>query len=271
MFFTIYMKIQFLGTSGYGITQSRDLPSIIIDKNILFDCGEGCMRNLLKYNYSIENIKAIFISHMHPDHILGIFSILFKLAFYSENNVSIQSTGKKYSPKIYVPSGEKKKLEDMIQITSSTFENVNFFVDIIELEMKEDNNSVDIKIDDLIYSIKWIPSNHVPKCYSYKINDKIFYSSDTRPNNLFQEFAHSCTVIIHEATFFDEKKTLAHQLNHSTPSDAAKLASQTLAKDLILFHVPDLSQNSEKIFLKQAQKIFGNIKVAKDGESFLVN
>ncbi len=75
------MDILFLGTSGHGITTTRNLPSILIDKSILVDCGEGTFRSLLNLNIPISSIKVIFLSHQHADHFLGLISIIWQLAF----------------------------------------------------------------------------------------------------------------------------------------------------------------------------------------------
>lgn len=46
------------------------------DRHFLFDCGEGCSRQLLRHGLSGEVLDAVFISHFHPDHISGIFMLI---------------------------------------------------------------------------------------------------------------------------------------------------------------------------------------------------
>ncbi|UYP45063.1 Ribonuclease Z [Candidatus Lokiarchaeum ossiferum] len=256
------MKLRFLGTSGYGITLTRNLPSIIIDGKILIDCGEGCLKSLFKFDYPLDQIQAIFVSHVHPDHILGLISLLFKWAFYTKNKNFKEI---RMSPKIYVPEGYKSAIEQIIQVTFCPFENVNYQIRLIELPYIHENPlSLNFNTDK--YSIDWIESIHHPKCYSFLFNGRLFYSGDSAPNKEFHNFIPAGTVIIHEASFDDSQKSLAHKLMHSTPQDAAMLASISKASQLILTHLPDLTEIEEEGFLKEAKKKFSNISVAHDGD-----
>lgn len=57
----------------------KGLSSIYVnhgDRHFLFDCGEGCSRQLLIHGLSGELLDAVFISHYHPDHISGIFMLV---------------------------------------------------------------------------------------------------------------------------------------------------------------------------------------------------
>lgn len=256
------MELIFLGTSGFGITVSRNLPSILIDKSILVDCGEGCLKSLYKYNIEVTALKAIFISHLHPDHILGLITVMSKIGIYSPN-FSI----KEYPP-IYVPKGMKIQLENIIDATFSNFLNNKFKLKIIELESNPESN-LKITINNKIYHVNWIKTLHSPICYAYNFNDEVIISGDTAPFLDFNEFIKNIPILIHEATFFDHDFKLAHRLNHSTPSDVAKIANENEIKQVYLYHVPDIDKNEEDIFISKAKTIFPNLLVAHDGDEII--
>ena len=69
------MKITFLGTAGSTLSEHRSYPAILINKDLLLDCGEGTTQKLLQVN-AINTIKTIFFTHLHNDHLLGVFSLL---------------------------------------------------------------------------------------------------------------------------------------------------------------------------------------------------
>ena len=72
------MKIFFLGT-GTAVPINRGLPCIAlkVDSTIyLFDVGEGCQQRMLKMGLGLVKVKAVFITHMHGDHYLGLFGLL---------------------------------------------------------------------------------------------------------------------------------------------------------------------------------------------------
>lgn len=69
------IKITMLGTSGSSPTKSRSLPGVALTYNgsvILFDCGEGTQMQMIKYGINFSKIIAIFISHAHGDHVIGL-------------------------------------------------------------------------------------------------------------------------------------------------------------------------------------------------------
>ncbi|MEM7509712.1 MAG: MBL fold metallo-hydrolase, partial [Bacteroidota bacterium] len=78
-------QVQILGTSSAIPTHSR-LPSAqvvtINDRHHLVDCGEGTQMQLLKYRVKLARLDAIFISHLHGDHILGLPGLLNTLSMY---------------------------------------------------------------------------------------------------------------------------------------------------------------------------------------------
>ncbi len=92
---------------------------------------------------------------------------------------------------------------------------------------------------------------------------KIIYTGDTRPIPNFQSFAKDADLLIHESTFDDSLAEKAMEDGHSTPSQAAKVASEVLARSLILTHI-SARYSEPTMLLEQAQKIFKNTQIAED-------
>lgn len=59
-----------LGTGG--LNSSRNCSSIVVDDRILFDCGNGIVKTMLKQNVDVNKIDTVFITHLHGDHFLDI-------------------------------------------------------------------------------------------------------------------------------------------------------------------------------------------------------
>ncbi|MHA1583987.1 MAG: MBL fold metallo-hydrolase, partial [Promethearchaeota archaeon] len=227
------LNILFLGTSGAGVTINRNLPAILIDRSILVDCGEGCLKSLLANGVDPFDIQAIFLTHLHADHCLGIIPLLWNLAFYNLRK-------KKVSPPIYVPEGMASHLKNIVQDSFSPFERIGFSINIIELPISQNNKSNKINFNEK-YHISWIKTEHTPICYAYKFNNSVVFGADTQPFPEFNSFVDNCDTLIFEATFPDSQAELAHKLKHSTPLDAANIGSQIKLKRIILTHVPDLN------------------------------
>ena len=64
------MKITFLGT-GEAFGEKAN-TSILINDNILLDCGMQTVQQLMKIKFPISDIKLIWVSHLHADHVFGL-------------------------------------------------------------------------------------------------------------------------------------------------------------------------------------------------------
>lgn len=83
------MKIKFLGTSYGAPCKDRHQQSILIEENedlYIFDAGAPVLEILIKDGYDLTKVKAVFVSHIHGDHLNGILDMLnladhFKMRF----------------------------------------------------------------------------------------------------------------------------------------------------------------------------------------------
>lgn len=71
------MRLTFLGTSAGTPTVERNVTALAVALDdqrdwYLVDCGEGTQQRLLKCRYTLSNLKAIFITHVHGDHMFGL-------------------------------------------------------------------------------------------------------------------------------------------------------------------------------------------------------
>jgi ribonuclease Z len=294
------INVIFLGTAGSVPTLNRSLPAIIIklqNEQIMFDCGEGTQRQILKVKTGFHKKMKILISHLHGDHVLGLPGLLQTMALM-ERQKKIE---------IYGPKGIKHFLECTKEILKF---GLTFPVEIIEIY------DSGIICEEKNYTIKAIRSSHtetslvfgyiekprpgkfypekaralgVPESDLWsklqegkkiKLSDgrviksvdvtgplrkgrKIVYTGDTRPIKNLEVFASKADLLIHESTFDDSLIDKALVDGHSTPYQAANEAKKAKVKKLILTHISARYPNPE-ILLRQAQKIFQNTIIAKD-------
>jgi ribonuclease Z len=240
------MKVTFLGTAGSFISEDRTYPSILVNTDLLLDCGEGTTQKLIKLDV-IDEINIICISHLHNDHFLGIFSLLW---YYYIN-------GRKHPLIIIGPPETKNTVETILNLINTPQDMRTFPIQYKNLE----NNGLR-KFVHMDYQITTSKMKHLDPTFAFRITEGesiLCYSGDTSPNNLLIKLAKNCDLFIGEATYPDSLKELADKHFHSTPFQMAKLAKKAQCKKLALVHISPVFHKKIKTFQAQAETIFPNV------------
>jgi ribonuclease Z len=96
-----------------------------------------------------------------------------------------------------------------------------------------------------------------------RLGRKIGISGDTRPTEKLSKFFQNCDLLIFESTYAEELRHKAIENFHATAADAAKLASQSGAKKLVLTHFSTRYRQSKQL-LAEARLIHENVDNAYD-------
>jgi ribonuclease Z len=75
------MEFQFLGTSSGTPSKTRNVAALALRSRgsrhwSLVDCGEGTQHQILHTSWSLHDLRAVFITHMHGDHCYGLPGLL---------------------------------------------------------------------------------------------------------------------------------------------------------------------------------------------------
>ena len=301
-----YPVITFLGTGGSGVKLYRGYSAILVYINettsILLDCGEGTLGQMIrhfgkdKYRDELKKIKAIFISHIHADHQLGLFSLLkerqnidknsslylcipdnFNVIIHPLinlfakndilNNVQILST-KWFNDDIQneliaYAENQKKHIEtnaifQIYQTTSKIENTIQQNKQIVKMVKKFIN---ELGLQDFIA----IPVVHIAFSYGVLIKFKngfsFVYSSDCRPTKTLIDVGKNCDLLIHECTHYDVKK--AKFDFHSTVEEAIDVFESMNAKDLILNHFGKAITDNTKVLFHKIRN-YKNVGVSFD-------
>ena len=282
------MNITFLGTSSGVPTLTRNVSSLALKLSQtaevwLFDCGEGTQHQLMKSNIKSSQIKKIFITHMHGDHIYGLPGLLATLGLSGNSN----------GIEIYGPSELKSFVTSSLQ---SSYCKLSFPLSFIGVEDFASLNKTLYESDKLkvhcacfkhrlpaygyrvsekdkpgIFNIKKAEDSNIPPgpiyselqagktvelkdgrffngkdfCGPPRKGESFVYCTDTVFSESAVNLSRNADLLVHESTFSKEDEKMAYEKLHSTTIMAAKTALLSNVKKLIITHFsPRYTQRS---------------------------
>ncbi|MDR3329225.1 MAG: MBL fold metallo-hydrolase, partial [Prevotellaceae bacterium] len=101
-------SVTILGSSSAMPTVNRCPSAQLVSvhrRSFLVDCGEGTQLQLLRCGLPIVKIDRIFISHLHGDHLFGIFGLMSTLSMM----------GRREPLHIYAPGNLQQVLDDHLR------------------------------------------------------------------------------------------------------------------------------------------------------------
>lgn len=300
-------EVTILGSSSAVPTSKRNLTAHVLnvhERFFLIDCGEGTQIQLRRNKIRFGKINHIFISHLHGDHIFGLFGLIstFNLLNRNQNlhiyahaelenilNRHIDYFERNLSFKIIYHHINPKKHETIYEDSKLSVETIplKHRVPCCGFLFKEKPHLRNIKKD-------FLEKTDVPIIQLQKIKegeDFISDSGDVIPNEeitipAFKQRSYAyCTdtaysekiipiikdvdLLFHEATYANNLKKQAKETFHSTAEQAAIIAKKANAGKLLIGHFSarykDLSQ-----LIMEAEAVFKQTQVAEDGEKYTI-
>lgn len=293
-----------LGTASampvVGRNQSAQVLSVH-ERLFLIDCGEGVQTQMVRYRIPMMKLDSIFISHIHGDHLFGIFGLLSTLGML----------GRQTPLNIFAPVNFSPILKFFLSYYG---DGVGFEIRFTPLKMKEPETILEAKA----YEILSFPLNHGVDTFGFLFREKeplwnvhkeaiakygltlteigtlkrgedvhrdgivihnseaaykpfeprsYAYCSDTAPFHEAEGWLRGIDVLYHETTYLEDLSDQAEKRHHSTTIQAASLAKAIGASKLIIGHY---SSRCKDISLYEAQcrSIFPSTFAASDGDEF---
>ena len=298
------MQLHFLGT-GAGMPSKERNTSALVLKLLeergtvwLFDCGEATQHQILHTNIRPRKVEKIFITHLHGDHIFGLPGFLSSRSFLGGED-TLTLYGPKGLKEWITASLNLSKthltysIEFVEVVEGVIFEDGQFIVKAqllqhvipcfgyrieqkpLQGELLIDKarelgvpkgpllgklkNGEDITLEDGgIVMSKDVTAPPKP-------GFTIAILGDTKYCDTAKSLSENADIVVHEATFDHKTEHLAASYGHSTNVEAARIASESNAKNLILNHISSrfLPHDIENL-LNEAKEIFPKSFIAND-------
>jgi ribonuclease Z len=261
------LSVFFAGTAGSVPSARRGLPAVLVRRGgerILFDCGEGTQRQLVK-SVGLADLTDIFITHFHADHWLGLPGML--------KTFDLRDRDRPLT--VHGPRG----LKEVLGMVRPIFGRTRYPLHFEELEPGDM-----VRREDFVIGAFGV-SHRTPRALGYALVEderpgrfdadkardlgvepgpdfgriqrgeavngvrpedvmgparpgrKVVISGDTAPSETLAAAAHEADLLVHEATFLEEESARADETGHSTARQAARLAERANVRMLALVHV----------------------------------
>lgn len=226
--------------------------------------GNGIFRQLYKAHLQFEDIRHLFVTHAHTDHILGVIWLIRKIS-------PLINKGRYKAPfTIYCHDGVKHAIEVMCSLLLPR--KIGSAVgDTIILREVTDGETVEI--DDMKVTFFDICSTKL-KQFGFKAvlpSGKTVVCLGDEPYSTHEKpYAEGADWLLCEAfCLYNDRATFRpYEKNHSTALDAGKLAGELGVKNLLLYHTEDTNLSQRKAtYTVEAKSVFdGNVCVPDDLE-----
>jgi ribonuclease Z len=296
-----------LGSSS-ALPTSKRFPAAhvlnIQERFFLIDCGEGTQIQMRRFGIPFARIHHIFISHLHGDHIFGLYGLLSsmnlmgrKAAIIVHAHPDLAHTIRHFQEFF----GTDLQFQIVFQAFSTVSQSLIFEDDKVTVEtiplrhsvptvgfiFREKNRLLNIRKDKV--RLLKIPFREIVKIKSgsdyraedgtlYKNNDLTLpmirprsyaYVTDTSYFPKVADRVAGVDMLYHEATFLDKDRKLARLSGHSTALQAARIANKAQAGRLLIGHFSSRYKNISA-FNEEAQTVFKATTAVEDGDVFQV-
>ncbi len=276
----------------------------INEQLFLVDAGEGVQRQMFRYGISPLKLRAVFISHLHGDHVFGLFPLLSTLGLY----------GRRTSLRIYAPRPFGDMLEAHLRLFDRDLPYTPEWVEVdtTKNSMIFENDTVEVWSLPLRHRVP--TSGYLFRQKRPRLNIRKFcieryglsiaqiaaakrgedivldsgetlrntdltylpyqpaayaYCSDTNYSARLAGMVEGVDLLYHEATYAADARRIAKERGHSTTADAATVAAKASAKRLIIGHFSSRYKDLQPL-LEEARAIFPATDIAREGETFTI-
>lgn len=291
------LDVVFLGTAASVPSAGRGLSSMLVRRGgdrLLIDCGEGTQRQLMR-STGLADLDAIFITHLHADHVLGLPGL-------------VKTFGLRDREKPLVIAGPAALQQFWAAMRRTVIGTLPYDVEIVPV-----HHEVAWRGDG--YVVRAVPTEHGIPSVGYALEEedrpgrfdverardlgvtnvadygvlqrggdvesddgttvrpddvlgehrlgrKIVYTGDTAACSAVRDASRDATLLVHESTFLQEDADRARATNHSTALDAALTAAAANVHMLALTHVS--TRYVARDLMSEATTAFDNVVVARD-------
>ncbi len=286
------MRVTFLGTSGAVPTTARSTSALLVEREgdrLLFDCGEGTQRQMMRFATGFS-VGHVFLTHLHGDHVLGLPGLAQTFDFNDrERPLAVHAPAGTRSrvERLLAPTGNSPSYPVRVHqvepgdvaLSAGEYEVRVFRVDhrtdavgyaLAEAERKgrfdrqKAEEELGIEPGPKYSKLhRGEPVEHEGRTVEPeevvgppRPGRRLVYTGDTRPAEGTVRAAEEADLLVHDATFAEDRADRARETAHTTAREAAEVANRAGAKRLALTHVSSRYAGRSDRLEAEAREVF---------------
>ncbi|MBN1825230.1 MAG: ribonuclease Z [Candidatus Eisenbacteria bacterium] len=242
-----------LGSGTHIASARRGSPGHMVEvggTKVLFDCGAGSFHGIARAGAAPEEIGAVFITHLHPDHTADLTPLLFRM------RSAIRASGGAKYVDLIGPVGFATYMETLRALHAPYLETQG-----LEWRVRE-VGAGETRLPEL--AVRHLPVPHGVPALAYGVEDgegaRAVYSGDTGRSADLIRLARGADLLVIEASFPNGRR----ETGHLTPEEASAIAAEAGVAEMVLVHMnPECDEADMAAECGAAFR--GRILVAEDG------
>jgi ribonuclease Z len=269
------MRVTLLGTGCPQVSTRRYGPSSLLrwnDRQFLIDCGSGVTQRLLGAGSAGKAIDAVFLTHLHSDHIVDLFQLI----------ISSWHQGRDRPQRIFGPPGTRQYLHGLMTLWRPELEQRIAHerrpsTVALELQITEVEPGIVLRDGELTVIAVAVRHQPVKAAYGYVFTDsrqKVAFSGDTAFCPELILAAKDADALVHECFIHREMlalpgvrgpETIENVASyHTLSTEVGKVAAQARARCLILNHFVPVAFDAGSLLAEVRADYDGPVLIGED-------
>lgn len=263
------MKLTMLGTGNALVTECYNTCFVIEEnkKYFMVDGGGGntILHQLKSAGFNWMDIREIFVTHKHIDHLMGIIWMVRMICqFMRQGKYKGEANIYGHEEVINIIRDMSEKL--LLSKDTKFIDERLHFITVTDGEKRIINGR-----NITFFDIGSTKTKQFGFCMEMDHQKKLTCCGDEPYNPCEEAYIKGCEWLLHEAFCLDSQADIfnPYEKHHSTVKDACEIAEKLGVRNLLLYHTEDRNiKNRKMLYEKEGKKYFsGNLYIPNDLET----